>query len=407
MAHSCRISFALQVGKVQSAVVPKFTCMLVAGEPSGDQLAAELVTELRAQNSGLRFFGAGGPLMASAGVELAFDLTQHSVIGLVEVLRKYWDFRGMLNALLALAIERRPDVIIGVDFGGFNLRFAQALRLAAKGVPEWRPRLVQFVSPQVWASRAGRAQVLAAHHDLLLSILPFEKSWYAAHAPGLRVEFVGHPLVDRHSEDRPRDGERRAQEILEIPPLMVLLPGSRPGELRRHWAVVRDAAIQMAQELPLRVRVVLPNEELAITVRAETKAWPQWEVRVGGLAETLREASIAIASTGTVTLECAWFRVPTLALYRTSWSTYQIGKRIVTVPYLAMPNLLAGELVMPEFIQGEATAEKLARAGLELLRDSERRREISEKLGQVAAQLGEPGACHRAAQHGLELLDGS
>ena len=381
--------------------------MIVAGEPSGDQLAAELVRELRVQNPELLFWGAGGPQMAAAGVELAFDLTRHSVIGLLEVLRKYGAFRRMLQDLVALAVKRRPDVIIGVDYGGFNLRLGQAIRVAQKSLPDWRPRLIQFVSPQVWASRPGRAQVLSSNYDLLLSILPFEKAWYAVHAPTLRVEFIGHPLVDRYPVVSPTGGQPRTPEGSLTHPLLVLLPGSRTSELRRHWPVIRDAAAQMARELPLRVRVVLPSQELATDAQAAVKDWPALEVRVGGLAETLREATLAIASTGTVTLECAWFRVPTLALYRTSWSTYQIGKRIITVPYLAMPNLLAGEPVMPEFIQGKATAGNLARAGLELLRNPERLREIRKKLGNAVAQLGEPGAKRRAAGHVLGLLSTS
>ncbi len=378
--------------------------MLVAGEPSGDQLAAELVTELRAQNSQLRFLGAGGPRMAAAGVDLAFDLTRHSVIGLMEVLRKYRTFRRLLNDLVALAKERRPALIIGVDFGGFNLRLAQAIRAAARQVPDWHPRLVQFVSPQVWASRAGRAQVLAKQYDLLLSILPFERAWYATHAPGLRVEFVGHPLVDRHRQT-PSDSSASAEvQKRSVQPLLALLPGSRAAEIRRHWPIMKDAAVLLNREIPVRVQVVVPNEAFAATVRADIGAWPNWVVRVGGLAETLREATLAMASTGTVTLECAWFGVPTLALYRTSWSTYQIGRRIITVPYLAMPNLLAGEVILPEFIQEQATPEALARAGLDWLRQPEKLIEVREKLRRVVVQLGAPGACHRAAQHVVGLL---
>lgn len=342
--------------------------------------------------------------MAAAGVDLAFDLTRHSVIGLMEVLRKYRTFRRLLNDLVALAKERRPALIIGVDFGGFNLRLAQAIRAAARQVPDWHPRLVQFVSPQVWASRAGRAQVLAKQYDLLLSILPFERAWYATHAPGLRVEFVGHPLVDRHRQT-PSDSSASAEvQKRSVQPLLALLPGSRAAEIRRHWPIMKDAAVLLNREIPVRVQVVVPNEAFAATVRADIGAWPNWVVRVGGLAETLREATLAMASTGTVTLECAWFGVPTLALYRTSWSTYQIGRRIITVPYLAMPNLLAGEVILPEFIQEQATPEALARAGLDWLRQPEKLIEVREKLRRVVVQLGAPGACHRAAQHVVGLL---
>jgi len=184
--------------------------MLIAGEASGDMLAAELVTALRARVlrhsseptdavQPLRteltphFFGAGGPRMRTVGVELAFDLTQHSVVGISGVLKNYFQFRRFFQQLFKLAIERQPDVIIGVDYGGFNLRFGRAInnyvrKHRTEFVP-WNPKLVQFVSPQVWASRPGRAYTLAEHYDLLLSIFPFEKAWYANLVPKLRVEF--------------------------------------------------------------------------------------------------------------------------------------------------------------------------------------------------------------------------
>ena len=179
--------------------------MLIAGEASGDLIAAELVSALLAASEpsedgrAPQFFGAGGAKMATAGVELAFDLTQHSVIGISDVLKNYFKFRRLFNQLLALAIERKPDVVIGVDYGGFNLHFGHAVKEYVRNNPfsKWNPKIVQFVSPQVWASRPGRANRLAADYDLLLSIFPFEKDWYAQRVPQLRVEFVGHPMLDR------------------------------------------------------------------------------------------------------------------------------------------------------------------------------------------------------------------
>ena len=255
--------------------------------------------------------------------------------------------------------------------------------------------------------------MLARNHDLLLSILPFEKAWYAARTPQLRVEFVGHPLVDRHAAGSSNAGGsgglpgREGVGSSGVKPLVVLLPGSRRGELTRHWPVLREAAAQIAAAMPVRLCAVVPSDELAAAARQGGHLPPGLEIRVGGLAEALSQASLALASTGTVTLECAWFRVPTVALYRTSWSTYQIGKRLITVPYLAMPNLLAGREVMPELIQAAATPENLARKALEVLRDPVRQREIRGQLDAVVAGLGETGACRRAAAHILSLGQGS
>src|SRR5665213_1239283 len=221
--------------------------MLIAGEASGDLLAAELVSALRDKLPDATFFGAGGAKMSAAGVELAFDLTQHSVIGISDVLKNYFKFRRLFNQLFALAIERKPDVVIGVDYGGFNLRFGQAVKEYVRNNPfsKWDPKIIQFVSPQVWASRPGRANRLAADYDLLLSIFPFEKDWYAQRVPQLRVEFVGHPMIGRfNSEGRvPRvpisenSGTRGAR-----PSEILLLPGSRKSELQRHLPVMIDAA---------------------------------------------------------------------------------------------------------------------------------------------------------------------
>ena len=175
--------------------------MLIAGEPSGDLLAAELVQALREQlPAPVRFFAAGGPRLAEAGVELLLDLTQHAVVGLVEVIRRYGQFKRIFDQLLEQAVARRPDLIVCVDFSGFNRRFGHALRweIQVRGLQGWRPRIVQYVSPQVWASRPGRARAMARDFDLLLAIFPFEKEWYAQRVPGFPVEFVGHPIVDRH-----------------------------------------------------------------------------------------------------------------------------------------------------------------------------------------------------------------
>jgi len=381
--------------------------MLIAGEPSGDLLAAELVKALKQElgnprasrptpHASATFFGAGGTKMAEAGVELAFDMTQHSIIGLWEAIRNYGKFKRLFDQLVGLAFERRPDVIVCVDFSGFNRRFARKicweleLRRATHG--DWKPKIVQYVSPQVWASRPGRAKAMARDFDLLLSIFPFEKPWYEERVPALKVEFVGNPAADRFNV------ERSTLNVERSTPTVLLLPGSRVGELKRHLPVMLGALtkIQSANR-DVRARMVLPNEALAQLARTGSSP-PGLEIQVGHLAETLAQSTIAIASTGTVTMECAFFGVPTIALYKTSWSTYQIGKRIIQVKYLAMPNLLANEPIFPEFIQQDATAENIARAALELLTDAPRREAIRTKLAKVVESLGGPGASQRAAQ---------
>lgn len=415
--------------------------MLIAGEASGDLLAAELVVALREQlpsatghpPSSPEFFGAGGPKMAAAGVELAFDLTQHSVIGITDVLKKYFTFRRLFHELLALAIERKPDVIVGVDYGGFNLRFGQAVKAHIRDNPfsKWNPKIVQFVSPQVWASRPGRAKKLARDYDLLLSIFPFEKDWYAQRAPSLRVEFVGHPMIGRFANGdlRMTRREPEAGSIAKRQPQILLLPGSRKSELQRHLPAMLAALDLIRAQLPeVRAKIVLPNIELKRHLigplnqiskdlarhgrklglnsmpSAPENSPDNIEFQIGELPWALAEADVAIASTGTVTMECAFFGVPTVTLYKTSWLTYQIARRIITVKSLTMPNLLAGETVYPEFVQHDATPENISKAALKLLQNPIRREIIKVQLAKIILSLGEPGAAGRAATAVLSLF---
>jgi lipid-A-disaccharide synthase len=361
-----------------------------------------------------KFFGAGGPKMAAAGVELAFDLTQHSVIGMSDVLKNYFKFRRLFNQLLKLAIERKPDVVIGADYGGFNLRFGHAIKQYVRknrlASTPWNPKIIQFVSPQVWASRPGRANLLAADYDLLLSIFPFEKDWYAQRVPKLHVEFVGHPMVERFSSEGrvPRapipenPGSRGARPSENR---ILLLPGSRADELQRHLPVMLGALKLIREKLPsAKAKMVLPDEALKQLADKLSALPSDTEIQIGNLPQALAQADVAIASTGTVTVECAFFGVPTVTLYKTSWSTYQIAKRIVTVKSLTMPNLLANEEVFPEFVQGAATPKNIAGAALELLQNEPRRIQIKKRLAEVVSSLGGPGANTRAAATILSLF---
>ena len=381
--------------------------MLIAGEESGDLLASELVSALRDQLPDAKFFGAGGAKMAAAGVNIAFDLTQHAVLGLTDVLKKYFEFRRLFNQLLALAIERKPDVVIGVDYGGFNLRFGHAIKqyLRANPFSQWKPKIVQFVSPQVWASRPGRANLLAANYDLLLSIFPFEQEWYAKRVPKLRVEFVGHPMIGRFTIDdlRLTHGSGGGASIVNRQSQILLLPGSRKAELKHHLPVMLAALKLVRKELPdARAKMVLPNPELLAL--AKSLGATNLEIQIGELPWALAEADVVLSKTGTVTMECAFFGAPTVTLYKKSLLGLAMALRIITVKSLTMPNLLAGEEVFPEFLQKSATPENLANAVLALLQDEARRAQIKVQLGKIIASLGEPGAPKRAAAAVLSLF---
>ncbi|MGA2541456.1 MAG: lipid-A-disaccharide synthase [Verrucomicrobiota bacterium] len=397
--------------------------MLVAGDPSGDANAADLVRELAVAVPAAQFqitndaqplttplapafFGAGGPKMAAAGVDLAGDLTAHAVIGLGGLIKKLPMLRRRMNQMLRLAVARQPELIILVDFGGFNLRLARAIKDYVRAHTgrffNWQPKIVQFISPQVWASRPGRAKTMARNYDLVLSLFPFEKKWFARTVPQLPVEFVGHPIFDRHPVRRPAEVPA-GQDSRR--PVILLLPGSRRGELQRHVPVMRQAAGLIAARQPAQFKMVVPDQTLAAMARFLLPAGrPAIDLQVGGLAQALSSATLAITKTGTITLECAYFGVPAVAIYKTDWITYLGGRRLVNVKYLSMPNLLAGEAIYPEFIQGRATAGNIAAAALPLLDNPARRREIRAKLDLIIQSLGGPGAARRAAAAIVKLI---
>ena len=188
--------------------------MFIVGEASADAHAAALIRELRKQSPDVRIFGAGGPQMKAAGMEMVLDLTEHAVVGLVEVLKNYGNFRRIFNDLLAEVGRRKPDGLVLVDFPGFNLRFAKAVK---QRYPQ--TKIIYYISPQLWAWHASRARQIERDVDLMLTIFPFEKDWYAKRAPKLRVEFVGHPFADRVGQN--------SKFTIRNPQLVLLLPGSR------------------------------------------------------------------------------------------------------------------------------------------------------------------------------------
>jgi len=357
--------------------------------------------------------------MAAAGVALELDLVAHAVFGLVEVFRELRKFRRFFRRLVDLACTRLPDLIILVDSAGLNRRLAAAIRrrVAGRGGPflNWRPRIVYYISPQVWASREKRAYQLARDVDLLLSIFPFERDWYARRVPELRVEFVGHPAAERC-------GGWGRESRTGPPSRVLLLPGSRVQEVRRHLPVMVEAVRMLGREHPISACMTLPDARLLALARTlvpvrQAEDWPEATTApahdqsititacVGQLPEWLSGADLALAKSGSVTLECAWFRVPAVVIYRVAWPTWVVARRLVRVAHVAMPNILAGKRVYPELLQSAATAEAIAREAFDLLHNQERRRQIAADLDRVIESLGGSGAYRRAAEAIVRLIE--
>ncbi len=363
--------------------------MMVAGEPSGDAHGADLIQALKEQNPRVRIIGTGGPRMAAAGQEQLFDLTAHAVLGLTEVLKHYFKFRQFKNRLVQLARQERPDAVVLIDCSGFNLRLVPRLRTELPG-----SRMIYFISPQVWASRAGRVKAMQRDIDLLLTILPFEKAWFAERAPKLNVQWVGHPLLDRI---------RKVGASVPSPDCIALLPGSRKTEIEAHLPPLWETARIMGRDKEgLKFILLSPNEAMQKYSLELLKGLPApnftFEYNIGYAISHLSRSALALVASGTASLECALVGIPQVVIYRVHPLTYAVGRRLVKVNYLSIVNVMANEAVVPEFIQDALDPNAVAREALELLDNAQRRETMKKRVAQIVATLGEPGACRRAAK---------
>lgn len=371
--------------------------MIIAGEISGDMHAAALVRAIRRRRPDIKCFGIGGAKLRAAGMETHYDVRDMAVLGLTEVLLRFRFFNRVFNEMLALARERHPDVILLVDYPGFNLRFAA--RAHALGI-----KVLYYICPQVWAWNRGRIPRMARVVDRLLAIFPFEVDVFKN--SGLRVDFVGHPLV-----------VQTATALVEpLVPLpwqgdlhIALLPGSRYHEVKRILPVMWAAAARVQRQFSgAGFIIAAPSEEVAGWVRAVMGSLGKGPGRVSVVAgqtrQVLRQARAALVASGTATIETALMRCPMLVVYRVAWATYCLGRLLIRVPYLGMVNIVAGKRLCPEFIQHKARPEAMAAALAPLLRDGPERETMLAGLEFVSHSLGDPQAAEHAADIILQEL---
>ena len=252
----------------------------------------------------------------------------------------------------------------------------------------------------MWASRADRIYTLENNVDCLLSLFRFEKKWYHLRAPGFRVEYVGDPMRAKYQDLFPEP-----DKALSTPPSMVLLPGSRQGELKRHLPILREV-LEQIQRRATKVDccMILSNQEHLETAKGLLGSLPGLRFQEGGLSQALEQADLAIACSGTVTRECAYHGVPTVVFYRLSWFTYQLARRLVQVKYISMPNIMLNREVFPEYIQKEACGEKIAGKVLEMLQSASLRREVRDALAELMVEPTTQRGFHQAAKVTLEYL---
>jgi len=376
--------------------------MIVAGEASGDAHAAHLVQALHeiAPDDHFEVFGSTGPQLRAAGVESIVDADQLAILGIIEVGTALPRFLKAYRRLKQAALDRRPDAVILVDWPDFNLRLARALH--DRGL-----KVIYYISPQLWAWRAHRVHSLQRNVDLLLSILPFEKDWYAARGMN-HVHYVGHPLAGEVRARFDREEFCRRHQLDPSRPVIALLPGSRRKELVRILPPMLGAAALMAEERAdvQFVVVAAPNREpseVEEIVAAGPLAKDSIRIIHQETREALAAADAAAVASGTATLEAALLGTPLVIGYRESFINWHVLGRLITTEHYGLVNLIAGRRMAPELMQNDLNPKRLAKELLALL-DPERNRTMRAELREVAERLGEGGASRRAAQAILDFV---
>lgn len=369
---------------------------LIAGEASGDLHGSLLVKELKKLDANFEFYGLGGKAMEREGVRIFFDLPSIAALGLGDVLRQYFLFRKIFYETLNRVLrEIKPDVIILIDYPGFNIRFAKKIN---NRIP-----IVYYISPQVWAWGNRRIKTIARVVTRMLVLLPFEVDVYKG--SGLDCRFVGHPLIDLVKPSQ-NAGEIKKEWGLADKKIIALLPGSRKHEVCRILPVMLEAAAILQKKVPEYSFLLTETPTLSKSLYDEILSrHPLKPLRIKNRSyDVLAASEFALVASGTATLETAISLKPFVIIYKTAPSTYFLGRRLIRIPYIGLVNVLAEKKIVPEFIQQDATGPKIAAEAERLLLDQEARSAMIQSLKQVRDSLGESGASKRAAEQVLDLL---
>lgn len=374
---------------------------LVAGEMSGDRLGASLMSAIRDKIPEIQFEGVGGPLMKAAGLVSLYPMEALSVMGLVEPLKHLPELLRIRRGLVRHFLARPPEVFIGIDAPDFNLGLELKLRRA--GI-----KTTHYVSPSVWAWRQGRIKKIARAVDLMLTLLPFEADFYRQHR--VPVTFVGHPLADELPLVPDRKAARAALDVtldvtLDEAPVLAILPGSRKGEIEHLGRLFLETARYCLLTLPsLRFLIPAANAARRQQLDGLIRDFPDLPVQVfdGRSHDVMAAADAVLLASGTTALEAMLLKKPMVVSYKTGWLSHAIISRMLKVPYVSLPNLLAGEALVPELLQKDATVERLSEQVLMALAESEQRGAVLERFTELHRQLrGDAG--QRAADAVLSL----
>lgn len=367
--------------------------MFIAGEDSGDLHASRVIKELRELLPGVECFGFGGVRMEQAGMRLDENLAQNlPIMGFSQVVRNYGKIKALLTQAESMLDTCKPDLIVLVDYPGFNLRVARMAR--KRNIP-----VVYYISPQVWAWHRERIKVIAETVTLMLVILPFEEDLY--HKAGVAVSYVGHPLLDDPTALKPRAEVLAGLGMSDAGFVVGLIPGSRKSEVVRHLPVMLEAAQRIAREVP-GVRFVVPRAggipmEL---LKKYLDRFPDVQVTVAedDLKSVRAAMDFAVCKSGTSTLELALLGIPMIIIYKVSGFTYALAKAFVKIPWIGLVNIVANESICPELIQHEANPQRIANELLRYVRDPAMMHTMREHLDRIRVRMGQRGASRRAAE---------
>ena len=371
--------------------------LMIAGEASGDLHGSAVVRALKVLSPSVDVAGVGGDRMRREGMELVRDIADLGFMGFVEVLRNLGTIRDLKRMLIGELERRRPDVVVLIDYPGFNLRFAREAK--SRGIP-----VLYYISPQVWAWHRGRVKKMRSLVDRMKVVFPFEVEIYRKE--GIDVEFVGHPLAEHIGTSCTRAEFFRRNGLDPSKKLLGLFPGSRRQEIERILPVISRAADLLCTGRELQVAIgVAPNLGKEFVGRF-TGAGSRAVMVEDGTYDLMAYADAAIVTSGTATLEAGWFGTPMAVVYRTSPLTYCIGRLLVDIRSIGLVNIVAGKSIVPEFIQGAMTAGKLSEAVGRFLDDESLAASVRRELSVIREKLGGPGASGRVASGILSLAGG-
>ncbi|OGU26302.1 MAG: lipid-A-disaccharide synthase [Ignavibacteria bacterium GWA2_54_16] len=367
--------------------------MIIAGEASGDLHGAGVVRELLKKNPKLDVFGVGGDKMKREGMNLVYHIRELGFMGFLEVIKHLPFIKVMEHTLEQIVKFKKPDVLLLIDYPGFNLRFAKRVR-------KYGPKIVYYVSPQVWAWHRSRVKKMRGIVDSMLVVFPFEVDFYRQE--NIPVEFVGHPLLEVLDVGLTRKNFCKRYGIDPSRKILGLIPGSRRQEIEMIFPVMLRAARMIAaeEEMEIAVAVAPTLEESFFRMRYNLEGV---HLVKGATYDVMSQSHFAFVTSGTATLETACFGTPMFVLYKTSWLTYIIGRLLIRVRNIGLVNIIAGKTIAPEFIQHRVSVGTLVKEALKTLRDEGLLKTMRAELSLLKKQLGSAGASKRVAQHILQM----